>query len=103
MFEFMQWDIGFRYRLPGTPVISNGVTHIAFDLNDFTKHELTGKGQAAAQKAYESQQKIFTEFGTTVEENSLNPLVSRFSEDTAIAVNDEEKSIDPDITEVNSQ
>jgi len=103
MFEFMQWDIKFRYRLSGTPVISNGVTHIAFDLNDFTKYELTEKGQAAAQKAYESRLKIIAEFGTTVEENSLNPLVSRFSEDTAIAVNDEEKSIDPDITEVNSQ
>jgi len=101
MFEFMQWDIRFRYRLTGTPVTNNGVTYIAFDLNDFTKHELTEKGQAAAQKAYDSRTNMYTSFGITVEENLSNPLVSHFSEDTAIAVNDEQKPADADKTEVN--
>ena len=27
MFEFMQWDIKFRYRLSGTPVITGGVSY----------------------------------------------------------------------------
>jgi len=102
MFEFMQWDIRFRYRLTGIPVISNGVTHIAFDLNDFIRHELTEKGQAAAQKAYEFRLGIHTNFGITVEENLSNPLVSHFSENTTIAINDELKPIDADKMEVNS-
>ena len=100
MFEFMQWDIKFRYRLSGTPVITGGVTHIAFNLNDFTKHELTEKGQAAAQRAYESRLGTQTDFGITVEENLLNPLVSHFSEDTTVAVNADGKPLDPDLTEV---
>ena len=57
MFEFMQWDIKCRYRLAGTPVINEGATHIVFKLNEFTKHILTEKGQAAAQKVYEARLK----------------------------------------------
>ena len=103
MFEFMQWDIRFRYRLPGTLVTSNGVIHIAFDLNSFTKHELTEKGQADAQKAYESRLGANTNFGITVEESASNPLVSIFSEDTTVSVNYEQKLDDTGKIEVNSQ
>ena len=61
---------------------------------------LTEKGQAAAQRAYESRLGTQTDFGITVEENLLNPLVSHFSEDTTVAVNADGKPLDPDLTEV---
>ena len=43
LFEFMQWDVKFRYKLTGAPIIINGENSFAFDLNVFTKFKLPVK------------------------------------------------------------
>jgi hypothetical protein len=80
----MQWDVKFRYKLTGTPVIINGVKSFAFDLNAFTKYELPIKTETSAQKKYESHLRSGSGFGATVGEQLENPIITHFSDDTAI-------------------
>ena len=84
LFEFMQWDVKFRYKLTGMPVIINGVKSFAFDLNAFTKYELPIKTEPSAQKKYESHLRSGSGFGATVGEQLENPIITHFSDDTAI-------------------
>jgi hypothetical protein len=88
----MQWDRNCRYKVLGNLISSGNETLAVFDLTTADKFEPPAKGEARLQGSavYETHSQVNASFGATIEEHLTHPLVSYFTEDTAISVDSQE-------------
>lgn len=86
LFEYMEWDANYRYKVSGNIINSNGETLVVFDLTAAERFKLPAKDEIVPQKPDESYPQQDGSFGATVREHHANPLVAQFAEDTVIPI-----------------
>ena len=89
LFEYMQWDFNYRYKVVGNVISGNDKTLAVFDLTSANKYELTAKKKSELQKIYAFTSRLGDSFGVTVREHSENPLIAQFKEDAMLSVKEE--------------